>query len=349
MRKSAFALMLAGALAGCAVTQPAPPQLDLPAATATAEQNAMLEHWWVAFNDPVLTALIDEAFANNLDLKATLARIEARACTGAASAIEPVSQRESARRRVAFARIAEHGIHGRVPSDRRKQRLQRRPRHVVRARPVGQVSERRARRRQRPRRIALLPRNDPHHGRSRRRRCVLPAARRRCAPRRVRGNAQDADGHRRLAARPLRFGNNRRVRPAPGRGGACGGRRRHRAGAAGDRAHRGRARDVDRPLAARGVHTRDRSRRIDRRGDRRPAAPIGATVGPGGTAPGHSPLRGGARRFGSAHPAGSSRLFSRPYADRRAGHRVRGVLETVHFPRDVLELRARARAAASST
>jgi multidrug efflux system outer membrane protein len=76
MRRGVVALIFAGALAGCAVTQPAPPKLDLPAATATAEQNALLERWWVAFDDPVLTALIDEALANNLDLKATLARIE---------------------------------------------------------------------------------------------------------------------------------------------------------------------------------------------------------------------------------------------------------------------------------
>ena len=76
MRRGAFALLLAGSLAGCAVTQPLPPKLDLPASTATAEQTALLEHWWLAFDDPVLTALIDEALANNLDLKATLARIE---------------------------------------------------------------------------------------------------------------------------------------------------------------------------------------------------------------------------------------------------------------------------------
>jgi multidrug efflux system outer membrane protein len=76
MRNGVLALVLAGALAGCAVTQPKPPQLDLPASTATAEQNALLEHWWLAFNDPVLTTLVEEALANNLDLKATLARIE---------------------------------------------------------------------------------------------------------------------------------------------------------------------------------------------------------------------------------------------------------------------------------
>jgi len=77
MRKSVSALILAGALAGCAVNQPAPPQLDLPAPTATAAQNALLARWWMAFDDPVLTALIDEALANNLDLRGALARIEA--------------------------------------------------------------------------------------------------------------------------------------------------------------------------------------------------------------------------------------------------------------------------------
>ena len=76
MRNSVLGLLFSGALAGCAVTQPVPPQLDLPVPTATAAQNALLERWWVAFNDPVLVALIEEAHANNLDLRATLARIE---------------------------------------------------------------------------------------------------------------------------------------------------------------------------------------------------------------------------------------------------------------------------------
>ena len=77
MHKPLLAALLAAGLAGCAVNQPAPPQLDLPAATATAAQSALLEQWWTAFDDPVLTALIDEALANNLDLRAALARIEA--------------------------------------------------------------------------------------------------------------------------------------------------------------------------------------------------------------------------------------------------------------------------------
>jgi multidrug efflux system outer membrane protein len=77
MRKGFPALVLSGLLAGCAVNQPSPPQLDLPGPTATAAQNALLERWWTAFDDPVLTALIDEAFTNNLDLRGALARIDA--------------------------------------------------------------------------------------------------------------------------------------------------------------------------------------------------------------------------------------------------------------------------------
>jgi multidrug efflux system outer membrane protein len=76
MHKTLLCLAVALALAGCAVTQPVAPKLDLPAPTATAEQNELLEHWWTAFDDPALTALIEEAYANNLDLRVTLARIE---------------------------------------------------------------------------------------------------------------------------------------------------------------------------------------------------------------------------------------------------------------------------------
>jgi multidrug efflux system outer membrane protein len=77
MKRTLVALAVAAVVAGCAVTQPIPPTLDLPTGTATAEQNALLEHWWTAFDDPVLNALVDEALANNLDLKVALARIEA--------------------------------------------------------------------------------------------------------------------------------------------------------------------------------------------------------------------------------------------------------------------------------
>jgi multidrug efflux system outer membrane protein len=78
MNKRSLAILAAALVAGgCAVTQPLPPKLDLPPGSATAAQNAALERYWTLFNDPVLDQLVIEAMANNLDLKATLARIEA--------------------------------------------------------------------------------------------------------------------------------------------------------------------------------------------------------------------------------------------------------------------------------
>jgi multidrug efflux system outer membrane protein len=76
MHKTLLALALAAVVAGCAVTQPAPPVSDLPPPTATAADNAQLERWWVAFDDPALTTLVEEALANNLDLQRALTRVE---------------------------------------------------------------------------------------------------------------------------------------------------------------------------------------------------------------------------------------------------------------------------------
>jgi multidrug efflux system outer membrane protein len=77
MNRTLISLLVAATLAGCAVTQPVTPKLDLPSGTATAAQNELLERWWTAFNDPVLNALVEETFANNLDLKLALARTDA--------------------------------------------------------------------------------------------------------------------------------------------------------------------------------------------------------------------------------------------------------------------------------
>jgi outer membrane protein, multidrug efflux system len=71
------AIAIAVVLAGCAVTQPVPPRYDLPQGSATAAQNATLERYWTLFDDPVLDQLVAEALANNLDIKASLARIGA--------------------------------------------------------------------------------------------------------------------------------------------------------------------------------------------------------------------------------------------------------------------------------
>lgn len=77
MYRKLVSLAVAAALAGCAVTQPVPPRYDLPAPSATAAQNELLEHWWTAFDDPVLTTLVEEALANNWDIRIALSRIDA--------------------------------------------------------------------------------------------------------------------------------------------------------------------------------------------------------------------------------------------------------------------------------
>ena len=75
--RPAQALLAALILAGCAVTQPIAPKYDLPPGSATAAQNEALRQYWTLFNDPVLDQLVAEALANNLDIKGSLARIEA--------------------------------------------------------------------------------------------------------------------------------------------------------------------------------------------------------------------------------------------------------------------------------
>jgi multidrug efflux system outer membrane protein len=75
LRTSFVLTMFAVAIAGCTTTPTAPPSVDLP--PPTTSDNLRLERWWTDFNEPALTALVDEAIANNLDLQAAMARIDA--------------------------------------------------------------------------------------------------------------------------------------------------------------------------------------------------------------------------------------------------------------------------------
>ena len=73
MTKNMLIAALIAALAGCTTTPTAPPQLDLPAASASSATPEALSRWWTAFSDPALDKLVDEALANNLDLRAAIA------------------------------------------------------------------------------------------------------------------------------------------------------------------------------------------------------------------------------------------------------------------------------------
>ncbi|MEO6918602.1 MAG: efflux transporter outer membrane subunit [Collimonas sp.] len=77
-----IAAALSLALAACAVGPDyVKPGSDMPAAfqhaaPATASAPPALEVWWSYFNDPVLTQIIERVLAQNLDLAASLARVE---------------------------------------------------------------------------------------------------------------------------------------------------------------------------------------------------------------------------------------------------------------------------------
>jgi multidrug efflux system outer membrane protein len=73
MTRIAMVMAFAIALAGCTTTPTAPPQLDLPPAAGDVPP---LTRWWTAFDDPMLDKLIDEALANNLDLRAAITRVD---------------------------------------------------------------------------------------------------------------------------------------------------------------------------------------------------------------------------------------------------------------------------------
>jgi len=89
-------LWLAWIVTGCAAVGPdyLPPAAKLPEQWQTASDPAVVtgleavQDWWTVFNDPLLTRLIAEGSAGNLDLKTAVARIkEARARIGVAAGV----------------------------------------------------------------------------------------------------------------------------------------------------------------------------------------------------------------------------------------------------------------------
>jgi NodT family efflux transporter outer membrane factor (OMF) lipoprotein len=95
MSLRAAAAVLVAMLAGCAAVGPdyEAPELELPqqwrqpAEAGLAGGDAGDALWWRRFDDPLLTQLVEQALQQNLDLRASLARLEsARALYGVAAA-----------------------------------------------------------------------------------------------------------------------------------------------------------------------------------------------------------------------------------------------------------------------
>jgi outer membrane protein TolC len=93
----ASAVALMAALAGCAVgpdyvkptTQLAPfhNHVETDQQTEAVAPPPPLDTWWTGFNDPMLVAIVQRALAQNLDLAASIARVQqARAAAAAAGA-----------------------------------------------------------------------------------------------------------------------------------------------------------------------------------------------------------------------------------------------------------------------
>jgi multidrug efflux system outer membrane protein len=68
------AALLALALAACASVDTGRPEVELPPMSEKSPAGA--ERFWTLFDDPQLTALVEEALANNRDLRVAIARIE---------------------------------------------------------------------------------------------------------------------------------------------------------------------------------------------------------------------------------------------------------------------------------
>ncbi|MEO8186054.1 MAG: efflux transporter outer membrane subunit [Burkholderiaceae bacterium] len=118
MRWSKFiAIAVAATLGACATPETKLPALDLPEPTAT--QFAGIERWWLQFNDPQLTTLVEEALAANLDLRIAISRVdEARASVQIArSALFPQVDAYAGAGRSRASRATEFVFVGPVISD----------------------------------------------------------------------------------------------------------------------------------------------------------------------------------------------------------------------------------------
>ena len=115
--RTLLALALAAALTACATTETTLPAVDLPPTNAAAVPG--IDRWWTQFNDPQLTALIEEALAANLDLRIAVARIDEARASLRHRALVPVADGRRRFRRGALAAQRCHRAALPRPADQR--------------------------------------------------------------------------------------------------------------------------------------------------------------------------------------------------------------------------------------
>ena len=121
--KTAVSLMVSAVLAACAVgpnynkpkDELAPFHNNPPAAATGPESRASLDQWWTGFDDPMLTEVVQRALSQNLDLAASLARVQqARAAAaGAGAALLPSADLNAS---ATYERQSTRGAFGSVAS-----------------------------------------------------------------------------------------------------------------------------------------------------------------------------------------------------------------------------------------
>ena len=80
MRNLLNAIVISATLSGCAVLpDPIRARFNLPVTTVEAESFGDLEHWWLRFDDPALSAQIERALAANARLEEAQANVESAA------------------------------------------------------------------------------------------------------------------------------------------------------------------------------------------------------------------------------------------------------------------------------
>src|SRR4051812_12478402 len=101
MRPTFAVLIAALALASCASVRKAdvrlPAAFEAPQAAAGAPAGAVaLDRWWLAYGDPELTGLIDQALAANPDARSARARLDEARATRASALLQTLPTGEIA-------------------------------------------------------------------------------------------------------------------------------------------------------------------------------------------------------------------------------------------------------------